>query len=235
MYLYTNTSTDKNGVDDISKLPKIGKDKTLAEQAYLAIKNAILTNRFKPREILSEEALAEELGISRTPVRVALKELAFERLIILNKGKNAVVSDISKDDIEKVFPIRIALEPLAARYTAVNINEKQIKKLKKNLFEQEVASKTEDYNSYVQKDFEFHTLLASYADNNLLFEMIKKINTLVERFLILSETLQESFFVALEEHKKILKALEQKNACAAEELTKTHVVNVAKRILKNGD
>ncbi|SFG12505.1 DNA-binding transcriptional regulator, GntR family [Desulfotomaculum arcticum] len=219
----------------MGKLPKIGNDKTLAEQAYLAIKNAILTNRFKPREILSEEALAEELGISRTPVRVALKELAFERLIILNTGKNAVVSDISKEDIEKVFPIRIALEPLAARYTAKNINEKQVKKLEEILSEQELAIKTEDYNLYVQKDFEFHISLASYADNDLLFEMIKTINTLVQRFLILSETLQENSFAALEEHKKILKELEQKNAGTAEELTKIHVVNVAKRILKNGN
>jgi len=216
-------------------LPTIGNNISLTEKAYLVIKNAILNNKLKPREILSEEALAAELGISRTPVRAALKKLEFERLILLNPGRNAIVADFSEEDMCQVFPIRIALEPVAARIAAQNINKDDLKKLKEILTSQQQAVQMEDYNLYIQKDFEFHTALARFSKNELLSDMVETINTQIKRFLILSVTLQENSTIAIQEHLKVVEALEQGEQSLAEELMKEHVVGVANRILKKNE
>jgi len=215
----------------MAKLPKIGSDLSLSERAYRVIKDSILNNRLKPREILSEEMLAKQLGISRTPVREALKKLAFERLVILNPGKNAVVADISEEDMRNVFIIRIALEPVAARLAAENITWKQINKLEEMLKDQEEALESEDYELYLQKDYEFHTSVARYTNNEQLYDIIVSISTQVQRFLILSQTLQKSSPDALKEHKEVLIAIKNHDPKEAEEMMKRHVNNVAARIL----
>lgn len=215
----------------MAKLPKIGSDLSLSERAYRVIKASILNNRLKPREILSEEMLAKQLGISRTPVREALKKLAFERLVILNPGKNAVVADISEEDMRNVFIIRIALEPVAARLAAENITWKQINKLEEMLKGQDEALQSEDYELYLQKDYEFHTSVARYTNNEQLYDIIVSISTQVQRFLILSQTLQKSSPDALKEHKEVLIAIKNHDPKEAEEMMKRHVNNVAARIL----
>jgi DNA-binding GntR family transcriptional regulator len=215
----------------VAKLPKIGSDLSLSERAYRVIKDSILNNRLKPREILSEEMLAKQLGISRTPVREALKKLAFERLVMLNPGKNAVVADISEEDMRNVFTIRVALEPVAARLAAENITGKQINKLEEMLRGQEEALESEDYELYLQKDYEFHTSMARYTNNEQLYDIIVSISTQVQRFLILSQTLQKSSPDALKEHKEVLMAIKNRNPAEAEEMMRRHVNNVTTRIL----
>lgn len=215
----------------MGKLPKIGNDMSLSEQAYVVIKDAILNNKFKPLEVLSEEALAAELGISRTPVRTALKKLSFERLLVINPGKNVLVADISEDDMSNIFPVRIALEPLAAGLASIKISEGQLRELSEMLDVQDEALRINDYNLYIQKEYEFHTTLARYSGNELLHDFIEKVNIQVQRFLILSETLHRYSAVALEEHWFVLKALAQNDKEAAEEMMRSHVVNVAARIL----
>lgn len=214
----------------MSKLPKIGNDISLSEQAYLVIRDAIINNKLKPREILLEEALAAELGISRTPVRAALKRLDFERLLTLNPGRNAVVADISEEDISKVFAIRIVLEPLAAKLVAAVITPTQLEELEEVLNGQKEAIKIGDFDLYLQKDYEFHNYLAKYSDNEILFGYIQNISSQVQRFLILSETLQASSDIAFQEHIAILKALEKRDIKLAEENMRKHVENVSKRI-----
>lgn len=214
----------------MTKLPKIGNDISLSEQAYLVIKEAIINNKLKPREILSEEALAAELNISRTPVRAALKRLDYERLITLNPGRNAVVADISQEDIGKVFPIRIALEALAAKLAAQEITEEQLAELDEIIVNQEEAIKMDDYDLYIQKDYEFHTYIAKFSKNEMLYNFVLNINNHVMRFHILSQTLQSSSLMALNEHHDIMLALRKRDYSAAEALMRTHVENVAARI-----
>lgn len=210
-------------------LPKIGNDVSLSEKAYLVIKNAILNNKLKPREILSEEALAAELGISRTPLRSALKKLSFEGLVVINPGRNAVVADLSFEDVKKVFTVRIALEPLAAKAAATSIKQDELMDLQEILEIQEEATRMDDYDLFLQKDYEFHTAVAKYSDNDLLANIIQTINVHVHRFLILSESLQTSAQEAIREHEEVLAAIKNGDGATAEIKMKQHVENVSSR------
>lgn len=98
-------------------LPRIGAEVSLTQRANEVLREAILSNAFRPGQVLSEETLAAELAISRTPVRAALKRLEFEHMVVLNPSKNIVVADISRSDLRDVTTARQALadEDIAGR------------------------------------------------------------------------------------------------------------------------
>lgn len=213
-------------------LRRIGNEISLSEQAYLIIKDAIVNNQLKPLTDLSEEMLAAQLGISRTPVRAAIKRLVFEKLVIMKPGKTAVVADISENDIHKVFAVRIGLEPIAANAAAVIITDRQIEFLEEIIDAQIEALRMGDYMLYIAKEYEFHTSIANYAENDMLYDFIDKVNIHVQRFLTLSLTLQKHSMIAIAEHQAIVKALKLHKSEAAEQAMRLHVVNVAERIIQ---
>ena len=214
-------------------LQRIGNDLSLSEQAYVLIKGAIMNNYMKPMEELSEEMLAAQLGISRTPVRSAIKKLAFEKLVVLRPGKTTIVADISAQDIMKVFAVRIALEPLAAQKAAAVITPSQLEQLEAVLAAQTEAMRGDDYNLYMMKEYEFHAGIAALAENDLLYEFVEKVNTQVQRFHTLSSALQASSALALMEHEQLLDRFRVKDAAGAGETMLTHVENVARRMVQN--
>lgn len=213
-------------------LRKIGNEISLTEQAYLVVKDAIVNNQLKPLEDLSEEMLASQLGISRTPVRTAIKRLALEKLVIMKPGKTAVVANISESDIHKVFTVRIGLEPMAAYAAASLITQKQIDRLEAIIEGQREALRTGDYILYIAKEYEFHTAIAAYANNDLLYDFIEKVNVHVQRFLTLSLTLQKHSTAALDEHLAIVNALKKGKTEESEAAMRYHVANVAERIIQ---
>ncbi len=215
----------------MSKLPRIGSEYSLTEQAYMAIKEAIINNDLQPHEVLTEEGLAAQLGISRTPIRTALEKLSHERLMVMKKGRNVVVSQFTKNDLEKVFDIRQALDPMIARTVAVRANGSKLKFLEKILLEQKKSLQERDFDRYLKKDYEFHVTLAKYTDNEVLHDIIVNISNQVMRFLILSTSLQRSSSNALEEHKAILDSLKKGDPVLAEKEAKNHVLNVVARFL----
>lgn len=211
-------------------LPKIGKSMTLSQHAYIVIKEAILNNKIKPKEILSEESLASTLGISRTPLRTALKKLEFEKLIFINSSKNAVVADIKKEDMESIFVVRISLEPVAAKIACTKMTEKKLSKLENAINDQRAALKSNDFVDFINKEREFNTLIARYTENEILSDALDRINTYMQRFLTLSMEIPKYANIALLEHQMIIDALKSKEPDSAAEKMLYHIKNVAKRL-----
>lgn len=215
----------------MGKLPRIGSEMSLTEQAYMAIKDAIINNGLQPHEILTEEGLAAQLGISRTPIRSALEKLSYERLMVMKKGRNVVVAQVTKEDVAKVFAIRQVLDPMIAKTVAQKICGSKLKALEKILRTQQEAMEERDFDQYLKKDYEFHVTLAKYTDNEILHDIIENISSQVMRFMILSTSLQRSSSNALEEHKAIFNALQKGDFVLAEKEAKSHVQNVMARFL----
>ena len=213
-------------------LPKIGSKTSLAQKAYEVIREAIIMNRFKPGDILSEERLAEELAISRTPVRSALKRLAFEHLIILNPSKNIVVSNVSHNDIKDISFVRMALEGSAVSILANTITEHQLNELKKIVSLQKEAVETNDYELFIKMEYDFHVLIANFTNNKWILEMVTNVNTIIQRYLILSGSLKKYAKVAITEHEKIMNELKNGNSMEAEKNMRDHINNVNNRMLK---
>lgn len=217
----------------MEKLGAIKKNPKLSDKAYEIIKEAIISNKLKPGEILGEERLADELKISRTPIKTALLRLVYEEIAEVNESKNVVVSDITKQDIDDISIVRKSLEPLAVLLLASNITKKQIKELKDILKEQSKMADDNNNKEYIELDYEFHIKIAEFSKNSFLIDMVKKANLIIKRFLILSGTVSNYNKVANEEHLKIIEYIEEKKYVLASEAMREHLDNVNMRMLKH--
>lgn len=213
-------------------LPRIGTKISLTDKAYETIKDAIMTNYFKPGELLIEEKLAEKLAISRTPLRAALKRLSYEHLVDINSSRNVIVSNVSQQDVEKITVVRQALEPVAVLSLENKIKGTQVEDLRKIVEREEEASIKKEYDELIKMEYEFHVSIAKFTDNEWIYEMVKNINTIIQRFLILSGSLNRYNKLAIEEHGEILKEIENGRYNKAAENMKIHIINVSNRMLK---
>lgn len=213
-------------------MKKIIQKESLADQAFKSIKDAIIAGRLGQEEELPEERLALDLGISRTPIREALKRLANEGLVTIHKAKPATVATFTKKDALNFMEIRKLLELYNLEKNADRLSDQVLYELKNNLKGQLEAIESDDYNTFMDFDREFHLLLASIGDNVKLVELINQLNTGVNRaFLFLSSTLPVSAHDAYAEHVKIVQSLEKAEKDLAKQLMIIHLENVEKRFL----
>lgn len=213
-------------------MKKIVKQESLADQAFNSLKDAIIAGRLEQEEELPEEKLASDLGISRTPIREALKRLAADGLVHMHKARPATVATFTKEDCLHYMEIRKLLEIHNMEKNGDRLYEEVLYELKNNLEGQIEAIDSNDYNSFIDLDREFHLLLANIGDNIKLIELINQLNTSVNRaFLLLSNTLPVSAMDAYVEHKEIVQALQSFEKDLAKQLMIVHLDNVEKRFL----
>lgn len=211
---------------------KIKKPESLADQAYNLIRKDILTGTLAPNEELREEKFAMELGISRTPLREAIRRLATDGLVVLQTGKPAIVSSFTKEDALHQMEVRKLLETYNIEQVASFVTPIFINTLKNNLKLQKRAADKNDFHEFIDLDREFHLILANQNPNKKLREMIHTINTGVNRaFLILANTYPISAMEASGEHENIVTALEEKDEVAAIKAMLEHMDNIERRFL----
>ncbi len=215
-------------------IPEVTKEGSLADKAYLIVKDAIIRNHLTPSMVLTEEQLAKDLGISRTPVRQVLERLAYEKLIRFQRGRGAVVAEISEDSIRHVYEVRRLVEPAAARMAAKSARPQELLQLRSLLESQEASAASQDYVAYLQQDYQFHVGVARGSRNDILYEIVCNLSVHVQRFLILSRNLPWKATVAAEEHRAILSALESHDEDAAERAMLDHVTKVRIRLADTG-
>lgn len=208
-------------------LAKIKSSKSLADQAYLAIKEEIVKNRFKPKEVLLEESLAASLGISRTPLRVALKKLEFERLIFINSSKQAVVADVTKEDMIKMFVVRLGIEPVLIRLVCQLVDQETLVKLDENLALTQAAVDRDDLRTAVEYEMKFDSILAECADNEHITPIINGIGVFMERYFLLSLKHYSMCPVALAEHRTMVQAVKERDGDKAAALSAAHLRRMA--------
>lgn len=218
--------------EKVKQMKKIKQSETLADQAYKMLKQAITNGKLKENEQLPEEKLANNLGISRTPLRDALSRLAAEGLVIHQTGRPAVVASFTKENSLEYMELRSLLEVYNIEKIISKIDDAFIQSLKDNVTEQLDAIKRDNYNDFIELDREFHILLASRNNNSELRNIIHRMNTGINRaFLILSKTVPKSAKEAYQEHMEIIEALENQDVVLARSKMIVHMNNVEKRFL----
>lgn len=213
-------------------MKKIAQSESLAEQAYTNIKEAITNGTLNDGETLPEEKLANNLGISRTPLRDALNKLDAEGLIIQKKGSPAIVASFTKERSLEFMELRSLLEVYNIEKIITEIDVDMIKALDKNLKSQLHAIEQGTYNDFIEYDRQFHLLLGAMNHNNELKQILHRMNTGVNRaFLILSKTVPQSAREAYQEHLDLFEALKKKDTVSAKNKMIVHMNNVERRFL----
>ena len=198
----------------------------LATQVYEFLKRQIVTGQLSFGLKLTEDHLAKELGVSRTPIREAMNRLAQDGLVTVSPGRGAFVQTLSSHDIVEFFEVREALEGMAARLASSRITKETLEKLRSDLEAGMVERERNGYTGYVEADREFHEAITSACGNQHLFQLMtslrNRIQILRHRSVILPGRARKSF----QEHLDIIEALSCQDSNLAEERMRTHIRNV---------
>lgn len=199
--------------------------KPLRELVFESLREAILSGQLRPGERLMEIQLAEEMGVSRTPVREAIRKLELEGSVVMIPRKGAYVSGLSLKDIADVFEIRGALEGLAAELASDRITDEELEELERYLVKIAEEIENGDLNKVVQTDTDFHSLLYQASRNGRLTQIINNLREQIQRFRTTSLSYPGRMKNALEEHRKIVEAIASRDGDLARKLAQEHIEN----------
>ncbi len=201
-----------------------GKDRnSLSNQVYLHLRDAILNGTYQAGDSLVETKLAEELGVSRTPIREALRQLELEELVTAVPSRGAVVQGISPQDVDDIFVIRLLIEGQAARWAALRMGEADLKRLRETVELMDFYTVRKDYRRLAELDTEFHDLIYAGSQSRVLRHTLTSLHHHISMARLSSLQSNSRATATLDEHRAILNALEQKNADLAAELMERHV------------
>lgn len=206
--------------------------KPLGEVVFEYLRTAILNGDLKPGERLMEISLAEQLGVSRTPVREAIRKLEKEKFVEMIPRKGAYVANLTADDILEVLEIRIVLEGFASALAAERMTKKDVKAMGKILDEFDGALVKMDRSKMIAKDNEFHSKIYQAAQNNKLLEIIQDLHDQFQRFRLIYFNEFEDYTDLQTWHKNIVEAIEKGDAELAKRCAETHVKMIRESVVK---
>ena len=204
---------------------KLDNYKPLRELVFESLREAIISGKLAAGERLMEIQMAEEMGVSRTPVREAIRKLELEGLVVMIPRKGAYIAGLSLKDIADVFEIRSALEGLAAELAAERITDNELEDLERHLVKISEESETGDLDKVVATDTDFHSLIYKASRNQRLSQIINNLREQIQRFRTTSLSYPGRMKAAVEEHRKIVEALSMRDGELARRLAFEHIEN----------
>jgi DNA-binding GntR family transcriptional regulator len=217
----------------MKNLLKIEGYDLLSKKVYRILKKEIIKGSLKPGSKVLEGRIADQIGISRTPVREAIRELAAEGFVTLSPNQGVVVRGVSAENIREVLQVHSVLEGLATRLSCEVINEEELKELENYVNKMEKLTNKKDPLAYSEVDLKFHELIVDNCGNKRLIQMRKNISDQAQRYRISSLRIQGRLKKSLKEHQKILEAFKTKNPKKADSMSQEHIQNALKNILNN--
>lgn len=212
-------------------MPKLGSQhQNLDFKVYQTLKTMIVERKLEPGAKIYQDKLAQDLGVSRTPVVNALKKLEQDKLISAIPRRGFFVRLVSREDMIQVFEVREVLEGLAARRAAMLITDAQLKKLQ-HFFHDLSANLSDAADAYAEEDRKFHKFLIEVGGKGILASILENYNVLTFSY----QTNQGAGLIrspaeTLHEHLAIIEAIAEHNPVKAEDAARSHLRNSANRL-----
>ena len=196
---------------------------SLTNRTFLAIREAIMELNFLPGEIIRKHDICNALGVSRSPVSEALAKLRNEGLVEVVPQSGTFVSRFSLQDIKEGAFLREAIELACIEILASNISEQQLIDLNRNLKLQKVLAESDDYQGFYQLDAKLHGMIMDFTGYKNLAKVTKTGWVQVDRARQLLLPVDGRLKKAFQEHRAVIKALEQNDVALAREKMRTHL------------
>jgi DNA-binding GntR family transcriptional regulator len=192
------------------------------QQIQESIKTDIFNGVYKPGDRLYEAQIAKQYGISRSPVREAIRVLINEGLLITDDKSQITVYKPSLEDVLEIYECRIALESAAVSLTAERATREQVHELEKCLEETAQAITNEKIEMIIESNAKFHNLTVQYSGNKRLLNLVESLNSLIYYFRVLNIQGQSRAEIILKGHTEILQAIKERNPEKATNKLKAH-------------
>ena len=204
--------------------------KSLRGQVFDKIRSDILKGRYQKGDELVECTIGKEMGVSRTPVREAIRQLELEGLVQLIPNKGAFVTGISASDVRDIYLIRSRLEGLAARMAAEHISSEQLAEMEETIVLSDYHVKKEHFEQVCEMDGKFHKLLYAASGSRILEHTLTDFHQYVQRVRMASITNRIRMHKSNSEHEKILEAIRNKDGDQAEKVAAEHISNTVENL-----
>lgn len=202
---------------------RIGSQGRLSERAYDHVRRGILSGDIPVGSIISDGQVADELGMSKTPVRQALRLLAQEGLLETGPRRQLVVRGVSAEQRAEVREVREALEGIAVAHACRSMAIDDVDQLRLNLFRQRRAAEAGDDAAFIELDEQFHLALASGAGLATLERLLAQLRGFVRLMRVGTARAEGHLFEVLAEHERILDAVEKRDETAALAALREHL------------
>ncbi len=207
---------------------------SLRGRVYSKLREDILSGKYAEHEELKEVAIGEEMGVSRTPVREAFRQLELEGLIQIIPNKGAYVTGITPKDVKDIYAIRSRLEGLCARWATEHITPEQMDEMEENVYLAEFHAQKGHLEQLAQLDNRFHDIMYEACDSKLLENQLKAYHEYVLRVRRKTLANADRALKSNAEHMQIMEAIKAKNADLAEQLAHQHMENAYENMVQNG-
>lgn len=204
----------------------------LRDVVFQTLRQAILRGELKPGERLMEIHLARRLGVSRTPVREAIRKLELEGLVLMIPRKGAVVAEITVSDLEDVLEVRLALEELAVKHACRSITPEQIERVRALEEDFRAALDGDDVGESAQADMKFHDAIYEATGNSRLVQILNNLREQMYRYRMEYLKDRDSHIQLLREHCELLQALQEHDEPRALAVTVRHIERQKEYIIR---
>ena len=212
---------------------KLDSYQPLREVVCETLRDAIRKGKLKPGERLMESQLAEDLGVSRTPVREAIRKLELEGYVIMMPRRGTYVANLSIRDVNEVFEIRTSLDSLASGLAAERITDEELERLQRLLVAIGGYIEENDMDKIVECDTEFHDPLYQASRNSRLVGIIFNLREQLTRFRSTSMAFPGRLKATLEEHRRIVEAIAQGDVAEARAAAEYHMEKSEQTLLES--
>ncbi len=213
-------SVEKNNKDNAEKA------------AYRKIKDAIRNKNILPGRKLSEAALGKALGMSRTPVRAALKQLEFQGYVRIVPHKGAYVIEPSVQEIDNTYVVRTAMEQLSVALLIENLTEQKVRELEQCIKSEQAAYQSNDYDEYDMINRKYHMKIAELSENFVLYRYIQDLLNKVDAYILLYDKNDPEVSPAsIKDHKQILECIRARDVQAAQRCMAEHLQHAKARLI----
>jgi DNA-binding GntR family transcriptional regulator len=205
---------------------------TVTHQATVALRERILRGLYADDTPLRQDALAAELGVSRIPIREALRQLEAEGLVVFNPHRGAVVSSLSVDEIDELFELRAQIESDLVRRAVTHTKAEDISRAKEILKAYEAAFRSAEVTEWGKLNWEFHSTLYAPADRPFTMAIIQRLHQQSDRYLRMQLVLTHGESRAIDEHRAILAAVTAGDTKLASSLMRQHILGAGRQLVR---
>ena len=203
----------------------------LRDVVFNTLRQAILRGELKPGERLMEIQLANKLGVSRTPIREAIRKLELEGLVLMIPRKGAEVADITEKSLKDVLEVRRALEELSVKLTCDRITKEEIKELEQAAENFRKTMKSKDITEIAEADVRFHDVIYTATKNQKLIQLLNNLHEQMYRYRIEYLKDEEVYPKLLKEHKEIIERINRVEKEEAARIVCEHIDNQVNAVM----
>lgn len=207
---------------------------SLRGRVFHKLREDILSGKYEEHEELKEVAIGEELGVSRTPVREAFRQLELEGLIQIVPNKGAYVTGVTEKDVKDIYMIRSLLEGLCARWATEHISKEQMEEMEENVYLSKFHAQKGHLEQLADLDNRFHEVMYEACHSKILEQQLKNFHDYVLRVRKKTLATEARGAASNSEHEQIMEAIRAKDADLAEQLAHRHIINAYENMVRFG-